>query len=125
MNHTATNERPLPSTKGEFHHAKRSAALFSVLAALGVTLLKLLTVDFTRSRKLHRIATETNSEALQADAMHFRTDIWSSLAVLLGLAATYTGQHWSIPQLELADPIAAILVACIILHITWKLARRT
>jgi cation diffusion facilitator family transporter len=90
-----------------------------------IVLLLAITVDFTRSRKLHRIAAETKSEALAADAIHFRTDIWSSLAVLLGLAATYTGQHRRIPQLELADPIAAILVACIILHITWKLARRT
>src|ERR1700760_1460859 len=77
-----------------------------------------ITVDYTRSRKLRRIAEETRSEALAADAIHFRTDIWSSTAVLLGLAATYAGQHWHIPQLELADPIAAILVACIILYVT-------
>jgi cation diffusion facilitator family transporter len=88
-------------------------------------LLLAITVDFTRSRKLHRIARETKSEALEADAIHFRTDIWSSIAVLLGLAATYTGQHWHVPQLELADPIAAIFVACIILYVTWNLARRT
>jgi cation diffusion facilitator family transporter len=90
-----------------------------------VVLLLAITVDFTRSRKLHRIASETKSEALEADAIHFRTDIWSSLAVLLGLAASYSGRYWNIPALELADPIAAILVACIILYVTWKLARRT
>jgi cation diffusion facilitator family transporter len=84
-----------------------------------------IAVDFTRSGKLQRIADETQSEALAADAIHFRTDIWSSLAVLFGLAATYAGEHWHIPQLQLADPIAAILVACIILYVTWKLARRT
>jgi cation diffusion facilitator family transporter len=88
-------------------------------------LLLAITVDFTRSRKLHRIASETKSEALEADAIHFSTDIWSSLAVLLGLAATYAGEHWHIPTLELADPIAAIFVACIILYVTWNLARRT
>jgi len=90
-----------------------------------VVLLLSITVDFTRSRKLHRIASETRSEALEADAIHFRTDIWSSFAVLLGLAATYAGQRWRIPALELADPIAAILVSAIILHVTWNLARRT
>jgi cation diffusion facilitator family transporter len=90
-----------------------------------VALLLSITVDYTRSGKLHRIASETKSEALEADAIHFRTDIWSSLAVLVGLAATFAGVHWKIPQLELADPIAAILVAAIILHVTWKLARRT
>jgi cation diffusion facilitator family transporter len=88
-------------------------------------LLLSIAVDFTRSGKLQRIANETQSEALAADAIHFRTDIWSSLAVLFGLAATYAGEHWNIPQLQLADPIAAILVACIILYVTWKLARRT
>jgi cation diffusion facilitator family transporter len=90
-----------------------------------IVILLAIAVDFTRSRKLQRIATETKSEALEADAIHFRTDIWSSLAVLLGLAASYAGQYWQIPALELADPIAAIFVACIILFVTWKLARRT
>jgi cation diffusion facilitator family transporter len=90
-----------------------------------VVLLLSITVDYTRSRKLHRIASETKSEALEADAIHFRTDIWSSFAVILGLAATYSGQHWQIPALELADPIAAIFVSAIILHVTWNLARRT
>ncbi|MCU1248670.1 MAG: cation diffusion facilitator family transporter [Edaphobacter sp.] len=90
-----------------------------------IVLLLAITVDFTRSRNLHRIASETRSEALEADAIHFRTDIWSSIAVLLGLAASYSGRYWNIPALELADPVAAILVACIILYVTWNLARRT
>ncbi len=90
-----------------------------------IALLLSITVDFTRSRKLHQIASETRSEALEADAIHFSTDIWSSLAVLFGLAATYAGGYWQIPRLELADPIAAILVAIIILRVTWNLARRT
>src|ERR1700722_7597428 len=84
-----------------------------------------ITVDYTRSRNLRRIADETRSEALAADAIHFRTDIWFSLAVLLGLAASYSGKYWKIPALELADPIAAILVAGVILYVTWNLARRT
>jgi len=90
-----------------------------------VVLLLSITVDYTRSRKLHRIAAETRSEALEADAIHFRTDIWSSIAVLLGLLASYIGERFHIPQLELADPIAAIIVSAIILHVTWNLARRT
>jgi cation diffusion facilitator family transporter len=90
-----------------------------------VVLLLSITVDYTRSRKLHRIAREYKSEALEADAIHFRTDIWSSFAVLLGLIATYAGQHFRIPQLELADPVAAIIVSGIILHVTFKLARST
>jgi cation diffusion facilitator family transporter len=104
-------------------HRQHLALKFSIWPF--VVLLLSITVDYTRSRNLHRIASETRSEALEADAIHFRTDIWSSLAVILGLAATYSGQHWHIPALELADPVAAILVSAIILHVTWNLARRT
>ncbi|WP_348268556.1 cation diffusion facilitator family transporter [Edaphobacter paludis] len=88
-------------------------------------LLLSITVDYSRSRTLHRVAVQHNSEALEADAIHFRTDIWSSFAVLLGLAATYSGKHWHLPLLELADPLAAIIVSGIILRVSWKLARRT
>jgi cation diffusion facilitator family transporter len=90
-----------------------------------VVLILSISVDYTRSRRLHLIAAETKSEALEADAIHFGTDIWSSIAVLLGLVATYSGQYLHLPALELADPIAAIIVSAIILHVTWNLARRT
>lgn len=90
-----------------------------------LVLLLSITVDYTRSRKLYRIAREYKSEALEADAIHFSTDIWSSSAVFLGLIATFSGQRWHIPQLELADPIAAVIVSGIILHVTYKLARST
>jgi cation diffusion facilitator family transporter len=90
-----------------------------------VVLLLSIAVDYTRSRNLRRVVRQHPSEALEADAIHFGTDIWSSCAVLIGLAATYAGQHWQIPALELADPIAAILVALIILRVTYTLAART
>ena len=90
-----------------------------------VVLLLSILVDLTRSSRLHAVARAYNSDALEADALHFRTDIWSSTAVFLGLAATYIGKHWYIPALELADPIAAIIVAIVILQVTWRLARRT
>jgi cation diffusion facilitator family transporter len=90
-----------------------------------IVLLLSIAVDFTRSRRLHRIATESASQALEADAIHFSTDIWSSLAVLVGLAASFAGARWNIPSLELADPIAALVVSGIILHVTWGLAHRT
>ncbi len=88
-------------------------------------LLLSIAVDFTRSRHLHRIAQESSSQALEADAVHFSTDIWSSLAVLLGLTTTLIGAHWNLPSLELADPIAALVVSGIILYVTWGLASRT
>ncbi|WP_353066577.1 cation diffusion facilitator family transporter [Tunturibacter psychrotolerans] len=104
-------------------HRQHLALNFSIWPFLALFLS--ITVDYTRSRKLHRIAAETRSEALEADAIHFRTDIWSSIAVLLGLVASFIGERYQIPQLELADPIAAIIVAGIILYVTWNLARRT
>ena len=90
-----------------------------------VVLVLSIAVDYTRSRNLHRVASKHASEALEADAVHFSTDIWSSVAVLIGLAATAAGQHWHIPTLELADPIAALIVACIILRVSYTLARST
>jgi len=104
-----------------FHH--HLALTFSIWPF--AVLLLSITVDYSRSRTLHRVAVAHNSEALEADAIHFRTDIWSSFAVLLGLAATYAGKHWHIPFLELADPIAAIIVSGIILRVSWQLAHRT
>jgi cation diffusion facilitator family transporter len=88
-------------------------------------LLLSIIVDFTRSRRLHKIAQEHNSVALEADAIHFSTDIWSSSAVLIGLAASYAGARWRIPALELADPIAALVVSGIILYVVWGLGRKT
>jgi cation diffusion facilitator family transporter len=88
-------------------------------------LLLSITVDYSRSRTLHRVAVQHKSEALEADAIHFRTDIWSSFAVLVGLLATYAGAHWHLRFLELADPIAAVIVSGIILRVSWKLAHRT
>jgi len=90
-----------------------------------VVLVLSMTVDYTRSRNLHRVAAQERSDALEADALHFGTDIWSSAAVLLGLIAAYLGKQLHLPALEYADPIAALLVASIILRVTWQLARRT
>jgi len=90
-----------------------------------VVLLLSMSVDYTRSRNLHRVATQVRSDALEADALHFGTDIWSSAAVLVGLIASYLGERLHIPAFEYADPIAALLVAAIILRVTWRLARNT
>ena len=90
-----------------------------------VVLLLSIAVDYTRSRALSRAARDYRSPALQADAIHFSTDIWSSTAVLVGLAATWLGERFHVPVLEAADPIAALLVSTIILRTSWQLARQT
>jgi cation diffusion facilitator family transporter len=90
-----------------------------------VVLLLSIAVDFTRSRALHRVAQEQRSDALEADAVHFGTDIWSSAAVFVGLLASFLGERLHIAKLEYADPVAALAVAAIIVRVTWTLARRT
>ncbi|MDE1161370.1 MAG: cation diffusion facilitator family transporter [Acidobacteriaceae bacterium] len=84
-----------------------------------------IAVDLTRSRALHRAAQAHRSEALEADAIHFGTDIYAASAVMLGLACSYLGQRLRIPALDYADPVAALVVACIILSVTFRLARTT
>src|SRR6201982_150443 len=53
-----------------------------------------IVVDFLRSRVLYRTAQETSSHALEADALHFDSDMWSSLAVLVGLFGIALGYTW-------------------------------
>jgi cation diffusion facilitator family transporter len=77
-----------------------------------------IAIDFFRARVLSRTARETSSEALEADALHFSSDMWSSAAVLVGLIAVALGHGW-------ADPTAAIVVAIFICVAGWRLARRT
>jgi cation diffusion facilitator family transporter len=94
-------------------------------AAPFVVLFLSIAVDFSRSRSLRRVAQDTHSEALAADAIHFSTDIYASAAVILGLTATALGERYHLPALELADPIAALVVSAIILRVSWSLARHT
>jgi cation diffusion facilitator family transporter len=77
-----------------------------------------IVVDFLRARLLYRTAKETSSHALEADALHFDSDMWSSTAVLAGLAGVALGYPW-------ADSAAALIVAVVILIAGWRLGRRT
>src|SRR5258708_4852512 len=94
------------------------------LPAFGVLLASML-VDWWRSRQLKRIADKYDSQALQADALHFSTDIFSSAVVAIGLAAVWAGRQLGIPWLAKADPIAALLVSGIIVYVSSRLARQT
>lgn len=75
-------------------------------------------VDFWRSRRLRAVAIRTGSPALATDAFHFASDIWSSVAVLLGLCASWIGVSFEISWLNYADPLAAIIVSILILRLT-------
>lgn len=85
-------------------------------------------VDYSRSRMLAAAARRHQSQALEADALHFSTDIWSSSVVILGLSFVWLGVH-AVPRhaalLEKADAVAALGVAFIVLFVSYRLGRRT
>jgi cation diffusion facilitator family transporter len=82
-------------------------------------------VDYWRSRQLRAVALQTGSPALATDATHFASDIWSTLAVLTGLVASWVGAHYGIVWLKYADPFAAVVVSLMILRLTLLLGRET
>jgi cation diffusion facilitator family transporter len=76
-----------------------------------------IVVDIVRSRALYKVARKYNSQALEADALHFSSDIWSSAVVLLGLIMANFGLYF-------ADSVAALAVAVIVLGVSYKLGKR-
>jgi len=90
-----------------------------------VVMLISIGVDVWRSRLLGRIAQKYDSQALEADALHFSTDVWSSSVVILGLLLVLAGRAYHIDWLRDADPIAALVVAGIVVQVSWRLARKT
>jgi len=97
---------------GGAHHAVEAT-----IWAFGVIIVS-IAVDYFRAQLLYRVAAETSSEALEADALHFGSDMWSSIAVLIGLGAVWLGYPW-------ADSAAAVIVAVFICVAGWRLGRRT
>jgi cation diffusion facilitator family transporter len=94
-------------------HGEIEASIWA-FAVIGVSIV----VDFFRARALQKTAEATSSQALEADALHFSSDLWSSLAVLVGLVGVYFQMPW-------ADALAALVVAVLVFKIGWGLARKT
>jgi len=84
-----------------------------------------IAVDWWRSRRLRRVAMKYDSQALYADALHFSTDIWSSSVVILGLTLVLLGRMLALPALQIADPLSALVVACVVVYVSSRLARQT
>jgi cation diffusion facilitator family transporter len=84
-----------------------------------------MAVDFWRSRVLGKIAAKYDSQALEADALHFSTDIWSTGVVAVGLLLVLLGRIYGVGWLRNADPIAALFVAGVVVYVSSRLARRT
>ncbi len=92
--------------------------------AFAVIVLSIL-VDYSRSRALKRAAQKYASQALEADALHFSTDIWSSGVVLLGLGGVVLGKHFDMPWLVKADTVAALGVAAIVVGVSLRLGKKS
>jgi len=84
-----------------------------------------VTIDTLRSRALFRVARKYNSQALEADALHFSTDVYSSTVVILGLILVYVADQRNLAWLRRADPLAALAVAGIVVYISLRLGKRT
>lgn len=100
-------------------HVEATVWAFLVIAAS-------IVIDVSRSRALRRVARKHNSQALEANALHFSTDVWSSAVVLLGLVLVKAGD-WvgGSPVLARADAVAALLVAVLVIYVSLRLGRRT
>jgi cation diffusion facilitator family transporter len=83
-----------------------------------------IVVDYSRSRALLRVAKKYDSQALEADALHFSTDIWSSVVVLLGLGGVLAAHQFGISALAKADAIAALGVALVVVVVSVKLGKK-
>lgn len=91
-----------------------------------VVMLISIGVDVTRSRILLRVARRLGSQALEADALHFSTDIWSSAVVIAGLLVVWLTHTFSLPAwFAQADAIAALGVSGIVIWVGLRLARET
>ncbi|MEG2237072.1 MAG: cation diffusion facilitator family transporter [Akkermansia sp.] len=97
--------------------------------AFAVVLVSML-VDINRSAMLRRVAKKHKSQALEADALHFTTDIWSSAVVFLGLVSVWCSSFF--PQgsliktiLDKSDAVAALVVATLVCWVAYGLAKRS
>ncbi len=85
-----------------------------------------IVIDYSRSRVGCRAARKHNSQALEADALHFSTDIWSSSVVIVGLFFVLIAEKVpSLSFLHKADAVAALGVALIVIYVSLELGYRT
>jgi cation diffusion facilitator family transporter len=84
-----------------------------------------LAIDMTRARALKHVAQKYSSDALEADALHFSTDVWSTMVVISGIGLVWAGETWNLPWLAYADALAGLAVAAIILWVGSQLGKRT
>jgi cation diffusion facilitator family transporter len=103
-----------------FHHVHIQPSVIALLI-----LVVALSIDITRAKALGHVARKYHSEAIEADALHFSTDVWSTIVVIVGIGLVWAGETWHLPWLVYADSIAGLAVAGVILWVGSRLGRRT
>src|SRR5580704_3892779 len=103
-----------------FHHVHIQPSVIALLI-----LMVALSIDITRAKALGHVARKYHSEAIEADALHFSTDVWSTIVVILGIGLVWAGETWHLPWLMYADSIAGLAVAGVILWVGSRLGKRT
>ena len=79
-------------------------------------------MNFFVSQKLFKVGKEADSIALQADAWHLRTDVYTSAGVMAGLGIIWIGhEFFSAHNINWIDPVAAMCVAVLIMHAAYEL----
>jgi cation diffusion facilitator family transporter len=91
--------------------------------AFGVMIISIV-IDVSRSRALARVARRHRSQALEADALHFSTDVWSSTVVILGLLGVLLSHRTGLEWLARADSVAALGVSAIAALVSIRLGRK-
>jgi cation diffusion facilitator family transporter len=92
------------------HHVETTVWSFVVMGTS-------IVIDISRSRALYRVAKKHKSQALEADALHFSSDVWSSVAVIAGLVFVWMGY----PEF---DAVAALMVAVLVLSASYRLGKK-
>lgn len=96
-----------------------------VTPAVWIVLVASMAIDLFRSRALARVARKYDSQALEADALHFSIDFWTTLLVLAGVGIAGASTALGIPALRKADPLAALVVAGAMVYLLYRLGRRS
>ncbi|QEM70179.1 cation transporter [Geobacter sp. FeAm09] len=99
------------------HKLKTGTAAIENLGAGAAVMALSALANYLVSRHLLNVAARTDSVALEADALHLRTDVYTSVGVLGGLIAI------KLTGITILDPIFAIGVALLIVKAAWDLTR--
>ena len=102
----------------------KSIEVINTTWGIGTMVLSIV-IDISRSRALKKMADKYNSQALEADALHFSSDVWSSLVVIGGLACVGLGSYFKLPLLHYADPVSALGVSLLVIVVSIRLGKRT